>query len=116
MSAKQPLNMAGIANTNCQHTVHDLGCLLQQSFTALLNMINKVNESGLYFKRIEMLTATSVKANITDTLLCQGECINIAENTEELKAAIYDLGQKQVSRGVINVSGDGYASFNPVIR
>lgn len=85
-------------------------------FTALLNMINKVNESGLYFKRIEMLTATSVKANITDTLLCQGECINIAENTEELKAAIYDLGQKQVSRGVINVSGDGYASFNPVIR
>ena len=37
-------------------------------------MINKVNASGLYFKRIEMLTPTSVKAAVTDTLLCQGEC------------------------------------------
>ncbi len=85
-------------------------------FAALLTMINKVNESGLYFKKIEMLTATSVKGNITDTLLCQGECIDIAEHTEELKAAIYDLGQRQVSRGVITISGDGYAAFNPVIR
>lgn len=84
-------------------------------FPALLSMINEVNKSGLYFKKVQMLTASSVKANITDTLLCQGECDDIAENTEAIKVAVYDLGQKQVSRGIINVSGDGYASFNPVI-
>lgn len=84
-------------------------------FNSLLNMINKVNASGLYFKRIEMLTPTSVKAAVTDTLLCQGECKDIAENIEAVKVAIYDLGQKGVSRGVVNISGDGYASFNPVI-
>ena len=84
-------------------------------FNSLLSMINKVNASGLYFKRIEMLTPTSVKAAVTDTLLCQGECNDISENVEALKVAIYDLGQKGVSRGVVHISGDGYASFNPVI-
>ncbi len=83
--------------------------------SSLLHMLGKVNESGLYFKRAEMITATSVKANITDTLLCQGECSDIASNVESIKAAVYDLGQRGVSRGVIHVSDDGYAAFNPVI-
>lgn len=83
--------------------------------SAVLAMLRDVNDSGLYFKRMEMVTSTSVKANITDTLLCQGECADIAENVESIKAAVYDLGQKGVSRGVIYISGDGYAAFNPVI-
>ena len=83
--------------------------------SAVLSMLEKVNDSGLYFKRMEMVTATSVKANITDTLLCQGECTDIAENVESIKASVYDLAQRGVSRGVIYISGDGYAAFNPVI-
>ena len=83
--------------------------------SALLSMLEKVNDAGFYFKRVEMVTSTSVRASITDTLLCQGDCVDIAENVESIKAAVYDLGQRGVSRGVIYVSGDGYAAFNPVI-
>ncbi len=79
--------------------------------SALLSMLEKVNDAGFYFKRVEMVTSTSVRASITDTLLCQGDCVDIAENVESIKAAVYDLGQRGVSRGVIYVSGDGYAAF-----
>lgn len=84
-------------------------------FALLIDMIQKINASGLYFKKVEVLTPTSVKASITDTLLCQGECVDLSANVEGIKAAVYDLGQRGVKRGVIHVSSTGYASFNPVI-
>ena len=83
-----------------------------------LNEIRKfiinINETGLYFKKLEITSAFSVKCYVTDTLMCLGASKDILQNAEAIKVVLYDLDQKGVKRGVIRVGEDGYASFSPI--
>ncbi len=81
-------------------------------FEELMKLINGVNDSGLYFKRVDASSALTVRGYITDTLICSGRSEHILENIEGVKAVVYDLGQKGTTSGTIHVGNDGYATFD----
>lgn len=78
-----------------------------------LKLISKVNDSGLFFKKLDVSSSLIVRGYITDTLECAGEAEDIINNLEGIKAVIYDLSQKNTMSGTITVGSDGYATFSP---
>ena len=78
-----------------------------------LKLIEKVNDSGLYFKKLDLSSSLVIRGYITDTLECTGEADDIINNLEGIKAVIYDLNQKNTMNGTISVGKDGYATFSP---
>ena len=78
-----------------------------------MDLINKVNASGLFFKKLEVMSSLTVHGYVTDTLICSGAPDDITADLEGLKAVIYDLGQKGYTAGTINIGSDGYATFSP---
>lgn len=78
-----------------------------------IKLINKVNDSGLFFKKLDMSSSLLVHGYITDTLECAGDAGDIGNNLEGIKAVVYDLAQKGTMSGTINVGNDGYATFTP---
>lgn len=84
------------------------------SFREVSTLIEAVNDSGMFFKKLELTGTTEVKGYVTDTLICSGDSSDIADRLEEIKAVLYDLDQKDIKRGVINVGSDKYISFSPI--
>ena len=84
-----------------------------EEFTKVIDLVNKVNSSGLYFKKVDVVSSLTVHGYVTDTLICSGSSDDISKNLEGIKAVIYDLGQKGQTSGTINVGSDGYATFTP---
>ena len=84
--------------------------LLEES----LKLIGKVNDTGLFFKKLDVSSTLIVHGYITDDLQCTGETEDIIENLEGIKAIVYDLGQKNTMKGTIYVGKEGYATFSPV--
>ncbi len=78
-----------------------------------LKLIGKVNDSGLYFKKLDVSSSLVIRGYITDTLECTGEADDIINNLEGIKAVVYDLSQKNTMNGTISVGKDGYATFSP---
>ena len=79
-----------------------------------LKLIVKVNNSDLFFKKLDVSSSFTVHGYITDELECAGEPDDIIENLEGIKAIIYDLSQKNIMKGTIFVGKEGYATFSPV--
>lgn len=85
------------------------------SFDMLMNMIKSVEKTGLFFKKVALNPNGSVNAYVTDTLICKGTPDHIISSLDGIKAVLYDLSQKNVQRGVIEIDGSNYASFSPVL-
>ncbi len=86
--------------------------LLRQTLETLQIM----NENNMYFKTIE-LSEGEIKAYILDNFICQGTPENImdAMKSNDLQLVVQELFDRDIERGTIKVSGDGYISFNPKI-
>ncbi|MDD7409247.1 MAG: FtsQ-type POTRA domain-containing protein [Anaerovoracaceae bacterium] len=84
-----------------------------EELTKMMEFIDKVNDSGLFFKKLDIVSALTVHGYVTDTLICSGAPDDITANLEGIKAVIFDLGQKGVEAGTINVGNDGFATFSP---
>lgn len=85
------------------------------SFDLLMKMVKSVNSSGMFFKKVSLNSDGSVNAYVTDTLICKGTPDHIIKSLDGIKAVLYDLSQKNVQRGVIEIDGSNYASFSPVL-
>jgi cell division protein FtsQ len=81
--------------------------------TGTLNLLKKMEEQGLYFKRIKISNVV-IKVYIFDNLVCEATPENLAKNMQQLKEVMTDLYKKGIERGVINMGSDGYFSFSPV--
>lgn len=77
-------------------------------------LIKAVNDSGMFFKKVEIGSSMTVKGYVTDTMVCSGQSSDIISQLEEIKAVLYDLDQKGIKRGVIRVGSDNYISFSPI--
>lgn len=77
-------------------------------------LIKAVNDSGMFFKKVELGSSMTVKGYVTDTMVCSGQSSDIISQLEEIKAVLYDLDQKGIKRGVIRVGSDNYISFSPI--
>lgn len=80
-----------------------------------LELLAAMRTNELFFKRIEMSTVV-VKAYIYDYLTCEGTPENILKNMDDLTDVLYDLYAKGIERGVIQVGGEGYYSFSPLVE
>ena len=84
------------------------------NFKEASQLIKAVNDSGLFFKKVELGSSMTVKGYVTDTMVCSGQSSDIIAQLEEIKAVLYDLDQKDIKRGVIRVGSDDYISFSPI--
>jgi len=85
-----------------------------QGLEKTLELITATNESDLYFKRI-VFNGGKVDAYVYDELKCSGKYNNLisAINSGTLKKVIYDLYQKGVEKGTVNVYNNDYCFFTP---
>ena len=77
-------------------------------------LIKAVNDSGMFFKKVELGSSMTVKGYVTDTMVCSGQSSDIISQIVDIKAVLYDLDQKGIKRGVIRVGSDNYISFSPI--
>ncbi len=89
------------------------GIVLEDTLTMLVTM----KKSDLFFKKID-ISRVIIKAYIYDSLVCEGTPSNIMKimKNGDLEAVLYDLYQKDIKRGVINIGEDDYCSFSPAIN
>ncbi len=84
------------------------------NFREASQLVKAVNDSGMFFKKVELGSSMTVKGYVTDTMVCSGQSNDIISQLEEIKAVLYDLDQKDIKRGVIRVGSDNYISFSPI--
>ena len=79
-----------------------------------LDLMKTTEENDLYFKRI-VFNGSKVDAYIYDTLKCSGKYDNLmsAITSGTLKKVIYDLYQKNIEKGTVNVYNNDYCFFTP---
>ena len=81
-----------------------------------LELLNSMEEGDLFFKRIS-ISDLQIRAYIYDSLICEGTPENLMEAIEsgKLQLVIQELLDRDIERGVIQVSGEDYISFSPKI-
>ncbi len=85
-----------------------------QGLEKTLEFINTTDESDLYFKRV-VFNGNKIEAYVYDSLKCAGKYENLlsAISSGTLKKVIYDLYQKGVEKGTVNVYNNDYCFFTP---
>jgi cell division protein FtsQ len=96
---------------------HRLSVEQKSLFAETLTMLNTMESSDLFFKKID-ISDVVIKAYIYDKLICKGTPENILEsmNSGNLQIILYDLYKKEISHGTINVGADKVSSFSPTIE
>ena len=76
------------------------------------DLIKVTEENDLYFKKID-IEGDKVKAYIYNKLVCKGRYDNVmtAIQNGSLKAVVFDLYQKGIEKGTINIGDNNYCSF-----
>ncbi len=84
------------------------------TYEKAMEIIEKMEEGDLYFKKLS-IDDNHVDAYIYDGLLCRGSYDDLIEcmDSGALKTVVFDLYQKGVEAGVINVGSNNYCSFTP---
>ena len=77
-----------------------------------MNIILAMETGDIYFKRL-VIDGKKVNAYVYDDLVCKGEYDDIVSGIESgaVKAVLYDLYQKDIKNGTINVGENNYCSF-----
>lgn len=81
-----------------------------------LEMLSAMEAEDMFFKKIE-LSGVEIRAFVYNSLICEGtpEHLMAAMKAGQLQIAIQELYQRQIERGTLKVSGDGYIAFSPKI-
>lgn len=88
-----------------------------EAFDWAMEALKVMQNSDLFFKKIE-INGETIKAYVTDKLVCVGKRQNFINGMEEgnLKAVLYDLNKKKIKKGVVTIGDEQYYSFNPKIK
>lgn len=80
-----------------------------------LTILNHVNNSNITLKELNITDKENIIINLTDTLYCEiGQGDDLNYKLMVLANVLKDLDSKGITRGVIDISHDGYPSFRPV--
>lgn len=85
-----------------------------ETWKKVLKLIETTEENDLYFKKV-LVEDDKTRAYIYDKLVCKGKYNDVIRSIEtgELKLVVYDLYQKGIEKGVINIGSNNYCSFTP---
>lgn len=83
-------------------------------YSKSMKLIASAEEGDLFFKKLAV-SGSDVEAYIYDGLVCKGKYDDVIKSMESgaLKAVVFDLYQKDIESGVINVGSNNYCSFTP---
>lgn len=83
-----------------------------QKYEKYMELIEKISDADMYFKTLA-IDGKTLTAYATDGLYCTGTIDNVIAGMESgnLQAVFYDLMQKGVTAGKVNVGDDQYYSF-----
>ena len=90
----------------------DIDVKEEDTFQRTMKFIRLTHRNDLYFKRIVMDDGP-MEAYVYDELKCVGEYDDMVGviKSGTLKNVIYDLYQKDIEKGTVNVYGNDYCSF-----
>jgi len=83
-----------------------------QVYNKAMRIIKAAEDNDLYFKRIQ-IKGNDIRAYVYDKLVCEGKYNYLLECIESgaLKAVVFDLYQKDIEKGTINIGDNNYCSF-----
>ncbi|MDR2295297.1 MAG: FtsQ-type POTRA domain-containing protein [Clostridiales Family XIII bacterium] len=82
------------------------------AFTDTLNLLKKVKNAELYFKKVD-ISNIIIRAYIFDHLICEGTPAHLSENLDALRQRLLDLKAQGIERGTFKVGGDRYIAWQP---
>ena len=83
-------------------------------FKELLSLLKSMEEGDVYFTKIN-ITEMFITANVYDSLVVRSKYKDLIENIDKgrLHKVLDELFKRNIKRGTITISSDGYASFTP---
>lgn len=77
-------------------------------------IVSSAEEGDMFFKRI-VINGADAELYVYDGLVCKGSYDNlmVAIESEALKAVVFDLYQKDIESGIINVGKNNYCTYSP---
>lgn len=83
-------------------------------FKELLSLLNSMKAGDIYFTKIN-ITELFITANVYDSLVVKSKYKDLKDNIDKgrLHKVLNELFKRNIKRGTITISSDGYASFTP---
>ena len=83
-------------------------------FKELLSLIKSMEAGDVYFTKIN-ITELFITANVYDSLVVKSKYKDLKDNIDKgrLHKVLDELFKRNIKRGTITISSDGYASFTP---
>ena len=83
-------------------------------FKELLSLLKSMEAGDVYFTKIN-ITELFITANVYDSLVVKSKYKDLKDNIEKgrLHKVLDELFKRNIKRGTITISSDGYASFTP---
>lgn len=84
------------------------------AYEKVMTLVAAAETGDIYFKRIK-ISGNDIEAYVYDDLVCKGKYSDMLNciKSEAMKAVIFDLYQKGVEKGIVNVGSNNYCSFTP---
>ena len=84
------------------------------TYDKAMEIVQKMEEDDLYFKKLS-IDGSRVDAYIYDGLICRGAYKDLLTcmDSGALKTVVFDLYQKGIEAGIINIGSNNYCSFTP---
>lgn len=84
------------------------------TYNKAMNIIANMEAGDLYFKKL-VIDGSDVEAYVYDKLVCRGDYDDVMTSISSgaLKAVVFDLYQKDIESGTINIGDNNYCSFTP---
>lgn len=80
-----------------------------------LEIINGINNNQITIIELDATNKKDIIIRLTNTLICKiGDGKNLNYRLQVLRHILYDLSSKDISRGVIDISHEGYPSYRPI--
>ncbi len=83
-------------------------------FKELLSLLKSMKAGDIYFTKIN-ITELFITANVYDSLVVKSKYKDLKDNIDKgrLHKVLNELFKRNIKRGTITISSDGYASFTP---
>jgi len=80
-----------------------------------LEIIRELEIEGLSIKELDMTNTENIRMNISDMMVCTiGKGVQLNYKIKVLRNILTDLADKEIVRGIIDISHEGYPSYRPV--
>lgn len=88
----------------------------KQTLNKTLKLLRLMKKEDLFFMKVEISSVT-IRAYIYENLVCKGTPKDIMANLRNgnLQDVLYDLYEKDITKGTVTMSGMRYCSFSPEI-